>query len=170
MIGKVVKTEKGKLMFKLFLLVSLGLGVLATALPTLPLQQPRIQCVPELTTRSIAEETSLPEYPSEESEPGSSRGVVFAAVLFGTDGRWSKIKFYETPNSHASDAVRKALEKWKLKELFGGGGEPTMTRTALRFHFVFENGKGTVEVATEQEQNEFGGEWGKKVCRSSLDE
>lgn len=157
-------------MFKLFLLVPLGFAVLATALPTSPRQQqPRIQCVPELTTRSIAEETSLPGYP-EESEPGSSQGVVFAAVLFGTDGRLSKIKFYETPNSHASDAVRNALEKWKLKELFGGGGEPTMTRTALRFHFVFENDKGRVEVATEQEQNEFGGEWGKKVCRSSFDE
>ena len=108
-------------MFKLFLLVILGLGVLATALSTSPRQQPRIQCVSELTTRTIAEETSLPEYP-EEDEPGSSQGVVFAAVLFGTDGKLSKIKFYETPSPQASDAVKKALEKWKLKELFGGGG------------------------------------------------
>jgi len=156
-------------MFKLFLLVILGLAVLATALPTSPRQQPRIQCVPELTTRTIAEETSLPEYP-QEGEQGSSQGVVFAAVLFGTDGKLSKIKFYETPSPQASDAVKKALEKWKLKELFGGGGEPTMTRTALRFHFVFEGGKGRVEVATEQEQNEFGGDWGKRVCRASLDD
>ena len=115
---KVIKTEKGNLMFKLFLLVILGLGVLATALSTSPRQQPRIQCVPELTTRTIAEETSLPDYP-EESDPGSSQGVVFAAVVFGTDGKLSKIKFYETPSPHASDAVKKALEKWKLKELFG---------------------------------------------------
>lgn len=154
-------------MFKLFLLVTLGLAVLA--LSTSPRQQPRIQCVPELTTRTLAEETSLPEYP-EEGEPGSSQGVVFAAVLFGTDGKLSKIKFYETPGPQASDAVKKALAKWKLKELFGGGGEPTMTRTALRFHFVFEGGKGRVEVATEQEQNEFGGDWGKRVCRASLDD
>ena len=111
----------------------------------------------------------MPEYPAE-GEPDSSQGVVFAAVLFGADGKLSKIKFYETPSPQASDAVKKALEKWKLKELFGGGGEPTITRTALRFHFVFENGKGRVEVATEQEQNEFGGDWGKRVCRASLDD
>jgi hypothetical protein len=164
-----MKTEKERLMFKLLLLVGLGLTTLATALPTSPRQQPRVQCVPEFTARSIAEETSLPDYP-EEGEPGSSQGLVFAAVLFGTDGKLSKIKFYETPGPQASEAVKKALEKWKLKELFGGGGEPTMTRTALRFHFVFADGKGHVEVATEQQQNEFGGEWGKKVCRASLDD
>jgi hypothetical protein len=45
-----------------------------------------------------------------------------------------------------------------------------MTRTAIRFHFVFEDGKGRVEVATEQEQSEFGGEWGKRVCKASFDE
>ena len=123
----------------------------------------------ELTVRQIAEETSLPEYP-EETEAGSTQGVVFAAVLFGTDGKLSKIKFYDTPNSQASDAVKKALEKWRLKKIFGGGQEPTMTRTAIRFHFVFEDGKGRVEVATDQEQNEFGREWGKRVCRASFDE
>jgi len=165
---KVLETEKAKLMFKLFLLVVLGLA----AVVSLPLtsQQPlRTQCVPELTARQIAEETSLPEYP-EETEPGSTQGVVFAAVLFGTDGKLSKIKFYDTPNAQASDAVKKALEKWRLKKIFGGGQEPTMTRTAIRFHFVFEDGKGRVEVATDQEQTEFGGEWGKRVCRASFDE
>jgi hypothetical protein len=165
---KVLETEKAKLMFKLFLLVLLGLA----AVVSLPLtsQQPlRTQCVPELTARQIAEETSLPEYP-EETEASSTKGVVFAAVLFGTDGKLSKIKFYDTPNSQASDAVKKALEKWRLKKIFGGGQEPTMTRTAIRFHFVFEDGKGRVEVATDQEQNEFGGEWGKRVCRASFDE
>jgi hypothetical protein len=165
---KVLETEKAKLMFKLFLLVLLGLA----AVVSLPLtsQQPlRTQCVPELTARQIAEETSLPEYP-EETEAGSTKGVVFAAVLFGTDGKLSKIKFYDTPNSQASDAVKKALEKWRLKKIFGGEQEPTMTRTAIRFHFVFEDGKGRVEVATDQEQNEFGGEWGKRVCRASFDE
>jgi hypothetical protein len=128
---KVLETEKAKLMFKLFLLVLLGLA----AVVSLPLtsQQPlRTQCVPELTARQIAEETSLPEYP-EETEASSTKGVVFAAVLFGTDGKLSKIKFYDTPNSQASDAVKKALEKWRLKKIFGGGQEPTMTRTAIRF-------------------------------------
>ena len=125
--------------------------------------------MPELTTRQYAVETSLPDYP-EEAEPGSAKGVVFAAVLFGTDGKLSKIKFYEAPSSQAADAVKKALEKWKLKEIFGGGKEPTETRTAIRFHFVFEDGKGRVEIATEEEQNEFGGEWGKRVCQSSLDD
>lgn len=132
-------------------------------------QPPRVQCVPELTTRMIAEVTSLPEYP-EETEPGASQGVVFAAVLFGTDGKLSKVKFYETPNSESSDAVKKALQKWKLKELFDGSQQPIMTRTALRFHFVFEDGKGRVDVATEKEQNEFGGEWGKRVCKASLED
>ena len=167
---RVIVNEKGKLMFKLFLLVVLGLAYVLTSTVTSPNQpRTRIQCVPELTARMIAEETSLPEYP-EEPEPGASQGVVFAAALFGTDGRLSKIKFYETPNKQASEAVEKALQKWKLKELFDGAQQPIMTRTALRFHFVFENGKGRVEVATEQEQNEFGGEWGKRVCRSSLDD
>jgi hypothetical protein len=44
------------------------------------------------------------------------------------------------------------------------------TRTALRFHFMFENGKGSVELATEQGQLEFAGEWRKKVCRGSFEE
>jgi hypothetical protein len=37
-------------------------------------------------------------------------------------------------------------------------------------HFVFEDGKGRVDVATDEEQVEFGGEWGKRVCHSSFDE
>lgn len=157
-------------MFKLLLLVLVGLTFLVTSPRTSTLQlRQRTICVPEFSARRLAEETSLPEYP-EETEPGSTKGVVFAAVLFGTNGKLSKIKFYETPNSQASDAVKKALEKWKLIEIFGGGREPTETRTAIRFHFVFEDGKGRVEVATEEEQNEFGGEWGKRVCRSNLDE
>jgi hypothetical protein len=164
----IFETEKAKLMFKLFLLVLMGLAAVVS-LPSTSQQPQRTQCVPEMTARQIAEETSLPEYP-EEAEPGSTQGVVFAAVLFGTDGRVSKIKFYDTPNSQASDAVKKALEKWKLKKIFGGGQEPTMTRTAIRFHFDFEDGKGRVEVATEQEQSEFGGEWGKRVCKASFDE
>lgn len=45
-----------------------------------------------------------------------------------------------------------------------------MTRTGLRFHFVFEDGKGRVDFATEQEQIEFGGKWGDKVCKASLDD
>ncbi len=158
------------LMFKLFLLTLVVLAFLVTSPLTSTLQQrPRTICVPELSARQFAEVTSLPEYP-EETEAGSSKGVVFAAALFGTDGKLSKIKFYETPNSQASDAVKKALEKWKLKEIFGGGGEPTITRTAIRFHFVFEDGKGRVEGATEQEQNEFGGEWGNRVCKASFDD
>jgi outer membrane biosynthesis protein TonB len=158
-------------MFKLSLLAVLGLATVVTSPLTAPRnqQQSQVQCVPELTARKIAEETSLPEYP-EEAEPGSSQGVVFAAVLFGTDGKLSKIRFYETPNAQASEAVEKALRKWKLKELFDGEQQPITTRTALRFHFVFEDGKGRVEIATEQEQLEFGGKWGTKACRSSLDQ
>jgi hypothetical protein len=170
MTRKAIKAEKGTLMFKLLLLTLVGLTFVVTSPLTSTLQQrQRTNCVPEFTTRQLAEVTSLPEYP-EETEPGSSKGVVFAAVLFGTDGKLSKIKFYETPNSQSSDEVKKALEKWKLRELFGGGMEPTMTRTAIRFHFVFEDGKGRVEMATDEEQKEFGGEWGKRVCSSSFDE
>lgn len=166
----VMVSEKGKLMLKLLLLISVALAFVATSPLTVPRQEnTRIQCVPELTARMIAEETSLPEYP-EETESGKTVGIVFAAALFGIDGRLSKVKFYESPNSQTSEAVKKALEKWKLKQLFDGSQQPIMTRTALRFHFVFEDGKGRVDVATEQEQNEFGGEWGKRVCRGSLDE
>jgi hypothetical protein len=149
-------------MFKLILLGLLSVAFLVTSPLTSPSDQgTRTNCVPELSTRQLAEVTRLPEYP-EETEPGSSKGVVFAAVLFGIDGRLNKIKFYETPNSQASDAVKKALKKWKLKEIFGGGGEPTMTRTAIRFHFVFQDGKGRVEMATEEEQKEFGWRMGQE--------
>jgi outer membrane biosynthesis protein TonB len=164
-------SEKGKLMFKLSLLVLLGLVAVVPSPITAvrDAQQFRVQCVSELSARNIAEVASLPEYP-EEAEPGGSQGHVFAAMLFGTDGRLSKIKFYETPNERASESVKKALQNWKLKQLFDGGQQPIMTRTALRFNFIFEDGKGRVEVASEQEQKEFGGEWGKKACKSSLDE
>jgi hypothetical protein len=171
MFGSRKHNEKGKLMFKVTLLGVLGLAALVASPITAVRrqEQSRVQCVTEFTARKIAEETSLPEYP-EEAEPGSSRGVVFAAMLFGTDGRLSKIKFYETPNEQTSEAVKKAVQKWKLRELFDGGQQPIMTRTALRFHFVFEDGKGRVDLATDEEQREFGGEWGKKACKSSLDE
>lgn len=157
-------------MFKLSLLVLLGVAFAATSPLTSPRQIPQtVSCVPELTTRKLAEKTSLPEYP-EEAEPGISKGVVFAAAIFDTDGKLSKIKFYEAPSPQASEAVKKALEKWKLKQIFDGGGQPVMTRTGIRFHFIFEGGKGHVEVATDEEQVEFGGEWGKRVCHSSFDE
>ena len=158
-------------MFKACLVCLLGLAAFVASPLTSPRNQAptRTQCTTEYQTRMIAEETSLPEYPSE-TEPGSSKGLVFATVLFGTDGKLSKIKFYETPNEQASEAVKTALEKWRLQKLFGGGQEPIMTKTGIRFHFVFEGDKGRVEVATEQEQGEFGREWGKKVCRASFDE
>jgi len=168
-VRKVIESEKGKLMFKLSLLVLLGIGFAVTSPLTSPRQIPQtISCVPELTTRKLAEKTSLPEYP-EEAEPGISKGVVFAAAIFDTEGKLSKIKFYETPSPQASEAVKKALEKWKLRKIFDGGGQPVMTRTGIRFHFIFEDGKGQVEAATDEEQVEFGGEWGKRVCHSSFD-
>jgi hypothetical protein len=167
---RVIESERGKLMFKLFLLVLLGVAFLVTSPLTSSRQIPQtVSCEPELTIRRFAEKTSLPEYP-EETEPGSSQGVVFAAALFGTDGKLSKIKFYETPSPQASQAVKRALEKWKLKEVFDGGLQPTIRRTGIRFHFVFEDGKGRVEEATHEEQVEFGGQWGKRVCHSSFDE
>ena len=52
------------------------------------------------------------------------------------------------------------VREFRILILFGNVGK----------HFVFEGGKGRVEVATEQEQNEFGGDWGKRVCRASLDD
>ena len=153
-------------MLKVFLLLLSGLLVVLTSTFQ---QKPQVQCVTEQRARKHAERTELPVYP-EESEPGSSQGVVFATVLFDTDGVLSKVKFYETPNQQASEAVKKALQQWKLKQLFDGGGTPLETRTAIRFHFVFEDGKGRVDVATETEQLEFGGKWGTKVCKSSFDE
>lgn len=99
-----------------------------------------------------------------------STGLVFVAVEFGTDGRLNKMKVHQTPGPQVTEAVKTALEKWKLRELFDGGGQPIKTRTGLRFHFVFEDGKGRVNVANEQEQLEFGGEWGKKTCRVNFDE
>ena len=132
-------------------------------------QRTETQCVPEAGARKIAQNSPLPEYP-EEKEPGSSAGRVFVAVEFGTDGKFSKMKMYETPGPQVTEAVKTTLEKWKLRELFDGGGQPIKTRTALRFHFVFEDGKGRVDVATEQEQLEFGGQWSKPVCRVIFDE
>jgi len=167
---RVIESEKGKLMFKLVLLVLLGVAFFVTSPLTLPRQIPQtISCQAELSIREFAETTSLPEYP-EETEPGSAQGVVFAAALFDTEGKLSKVKIYETPSPQASDAVKKALEKWKLKQVFDGGLQPIIRRTGIRFHFIFEDGKGRVEVATHEEQVEFGGQWGKRVCHSSFDE
>lgn len=160
--------ETSKLVVKLVVLITLvGSAVMMTA--RAPQQRNETQCISESKTRKFAENAPLPEYP-EETEPGSSAGVVFVAVEFGTDGRFDKMKVHQTPGSQVTEAVKAALEKWKLKELFDGGGQPVKTRTGLRFHFVFEDGKGRVDVANEQEQLEFGGEWGKKTCRVSFEE
>jgi hypothetical protein len=168
---QLIPTEKGKLMFKSFLVIFLGLAAFVVSPKTsMPEQlRQRTQCVSESGARAIAEEISVPDYP-EDGDPASSKGLVFAAVLFDSDGKLSKIKFYETPNPQAADAVKKALEKWRLMKLFGGGGEPTMTKTAVRFHFVFEGEKGRVDPATEKEQAEFGGKWGLRVCGESFEE
>jgi hypothetical protein len=155
------------MIFKLVLLIMLGSAVVMTA----PVEQQRTQtqCVTEGRARKFAENSPLPEYPKE-MEPDSSAGLVFVAVEFGTDGKFNKMKVYQTPGPQATEAVRNVIEKWKLRELFDGGGQPIKTRTGLKFHFVFDDGKGRVDVANEQEQLEFGGEWGKKVCRASLDD
>ena len=163
--------QKGKLMFKLFLLVTLGLALVVSSPLNSPLQQNEpVQCLPEVMARKLAAQTMLPDYPKEAAT--GSEGVVFAAVLFDADGRLSKVRVYETPDTKFSDAVKSALEKWKMKEFFNGAQQPMMTRTGIRFHFVFdhEDGKGHVNLATDQEQSEFGGEWGKKVCRGSFDQ
>lgn len=157
-------------MFKILLVIVLGLAAFAASPRSSTREQAeRTQCASEGRTRTFAEEISVPEYP-EGGDPASSQGLVFAAVLFGTDGKLSKIKFYETPSPEAAEAVKKALEKWRLMKLFGGGGEPTMTKTAVRFHFVFEGEKGRVDLATEKEQTEFGGKWGLRVCGESFGE
>jgi hypothetical protein len=160
--------ETSKLVGKLVLLILLVGSAVVMTVPAEP-QLTNTQCVPELGARKIAENSPLPEYP-EEKEPGSSAGLVFVAVEFGTDGKFSKMKMHETPGPQVTEAVKTALEKWKLRELFDGGGQPIKTRTALKFHFVFEDGKGRVDVATEQEQLEFGGQWSKPVCRVNFDE
>ena len=156
------------MVIKLVVIVILvGSAVMMTA--RAPQQLNQTQCLSESKARKFAENAPLPEYP-EETEPGSSAGVFFVAVEFGTDGRFSKMKVHQTPGPQVTEAVKTALEKWKLKELFDGGGQPVKTRTGLRFHFVFADGKGRVDVANEQEQLEFGGEWGKKNCRVTFDE
>lgn len=137
------------------LVILVGSAVVMSA--RAPQQLNQTQCLSESKTRKFAENAPLPEYP-EETEPGSSAGVVFVAVEFGTDGRFNKMKVHQTPGPRVTEAVKTALEKWKLKELFDGGGQPIKSRTGLRFHFVFEDGKGRVDVANEQEQLEFGGE------------
>ena len=154
------------MMVKLALLLLLGSAVVTAPSQQ---QQTQIQCVSESHARKYAQSSPLPDYP-EETEPGSSEGVVFVAVEFGTDGKFSQMKVYETPGPQVTEAVKTALGKWKLRELFDGGGQPIKTRTALRFHFVFEDGKGRVDVATEQEQLQFGGHWPKPVCRATFDD
>ncbi len=160
--------ETSKLAGKLVLLILFGGSAVVMTAPG-ETQRTETQCVPEAGARKIAENSPLPDYP-EEKEPGRSAGRVFVAVEFGTDGKFSKMKMHETPGPQVTEAVKTALEKWKLRELFDGGGQPIKTRTALRFHFVFEDGKGRVDVATEQEQLEFGGQWSKPVCRVNFDE
>ena len=153
---------------KLVLLILLVGSAVVMTVPGEP-QLTTTQCVSELRARKYAENSPLPDYP-EENEAGSSAGRVFVAVEFGTDGKFSKMKVHETPGPQVSEAVKTALEKWKLRQLFDGGGQPIKTRTALRFHFVFEDGKGRVDVATEQEQLEFGGHSSKPVCRVNFDD
>jgi hypothetical protein len=69
-------------MLKLSLLVVVSLAFVLTS-PLTSSHQDRagVQCVPELTTRMIAEQTSLPEYP-EEAEPGSVSGSGFCRGSF----------------------------------------------------------------------------------------
>ena len=77
------RTETNRLVVKLVLLILLGSAVVMTA--AVPQQRRETQCVPEANTRKIAVNSPLPEYP-QETEEGSSAGVVFVAVAFGTDG------------------------------------------------------------------------------------
>ena len=120
--------ETSKLVVKLVLLILLGGAAVAMTVPGEP-QRTETQCVPELGARKIAQNSPLPEYP-EEKEPGSSAGRVFVAVEFGTDGTFSKMKIHETPGPQVTEAVKQALKKRKLRELFDGSGQLIKTRTA----------------------------------------
>lgn len=134
-----------------------------------PQQRVTSQCVSESGARYIAVNTVLPEYPEGE-DADKSQGVVFAAVLFGPDGKQSRVKFLESPSPAAEESVKKALDEWKLKPLYDSSMQLIETRTGVRFHFIYENGKGRVEPATENEQKEGDGLWAKKVCRPLLEQ
>lgn len=130
---------------------------------------PDRQCTSERGARSIAENIVLPSYP-EEAKAEGHQGLVWALVSFDQEGKLAKTRFLESPHPLLAEAVGHALEEWKLKRLYNGGLKPIETQTAVRFHFIFENGQGRVETATDEEQKEFGGEWGKRVCdRSAFD-
>jgi hypothetical protein len=158
---------------KISVLVVIILGI--TVVNSSVLRRPRIsthadrQCTSERGARSQAENIVLPSYP-EEAKAEGNQGVVWAMVLFDQEGKLAKTRFLETPHPLLAEAVGHALEEWKLKRLYNSGLEPIETQTAVRFHFIFENGQGRVETATDEEQKEFGGEWGKRVCdRSAFD-
>jgi hypothetical protein len=111
----------------------------------------------------------LPDYPEEAKKEGP-QGLVSVVVLFDQEGKVAKTKFLETPHSLLKEAVSHALEQWKLLPMYDSRLEKEETQTQLRFHFIFENGQGRVEPATEEEQREFGGARGRRACdRSAFD-
>lgn len=148
---------------RIVLLLTLALGLFFTQSVS---KRPDRHCVPEFAARSYAENTVLPDYPAD-TEPAGSQGIVLAAVLFDQEGKIAKVNVYEAPGPRFADAVTRALEQWKLKSLYNAAGEPIETQTAVRFHFIFEDGKGRAETATEDEQKEVRGEL-VKVCKSRL--
>lgn len=123
------------------------------------------QCLSESAARGQAEKTVLPDYPTDPESAGL-QGLVFAAVLFDQDGNMAKVKVFESPGTHFAEAATRALEQWKLKPIYNGAQERVETQTGIRFHFIFADGKGRVEAATDDEQKDS--RFGQKACVSPL--
>jgi outer membrane biosynthesis protein TonB len=163
--SETIATNKGEFMVsRIILLLTLALGLFFTQSVS---KRPDRQCVKEFAARHQAENMVLPDYPAD-AEPVGLQGLVLATVLFDQEGKMAKVRVDQTPGPQFAGAITRALEQWKLKILYNAGGEPIETQTGVRFHFIFENGKGRVEAATDDEQKEVRGEWVQKVCKTRL--
>jgi hypothetical protein len=156
-------TKETQMALKVALLLTLSLGLFFTLSGSQ--RRPR-HCVPEFETRRLAGKTAvLPDYPATPETPGS-QGLVVAAVLFNSEGGVEKVNISEAPSAEFGHEVVRALEQWKLEARYNGAGEALETQTIVRFHFIFEDGKGSVDAATEEEQKEV--RHLSKVCNSRL--
>ena len=147
---------------RIVLLLALLIGLFFTISGN---QRPVRRCIPEFAARRQAEKVVMPDYPSN-TDSTVSKAVVLAAVLFDERGKMVKANVYESPGPEFAEAVTRALEQWKLTLVYDSTGRPVETKTAIRFHFIFEDGKGRVEAASVDEQ--MGPRDSAKVCNTGL--
>lgn len=115
---------------------------------------------PEYGIRLKALNAVSPEYP-EEARAAGAQGLVIVAVHFETNGDYAGAQVLASPHPAISRAVIAAIEKWRFDPHIVTGGEPAREQGELRFRYVIEDERYSVELLPTEQQKKYSPQYKK---------